>query len=206
MENNFDLQKLWGTTNRDGDNLQIGAYAGNASLAVFKKGINKPVVKLSLNLSFIRELKRLAKEATTANPGTRLPFIQLVYDADTKSYKTGINVTFIKDDKRLLSIEVSTPTTAPMTFRMRGRGTFSNGDDSLSEERKSVLGLQEFYDVLDKMIYTAMELTRWNLTKLPSRTGNTGPNKQHLTSEGYRKQSNSADPFKGGDDDLDNLL
>lgn len=62
MENNFDLQKLWGTTNRDGDSLQIGAYAGNASLAVFKKGINKPVVKLSLNLSFIRELKRLAKE------------------------------------------------------------------------------------------------------------------------------------------------
>lgn len=207
MENNFDLQKLWGTVNLEGDSFQIGAYAGNASITVFKKGTSKPVIKLNLNLTFIRELRRLAKEIITSSPNTELPFIQLVYDTATKSYNPGITITFCKDEKKIISIKVSAPTVQPMKFRMRNRGMFSNGSDGLSDERRSVLGLQELYDVLDKMIYISMALTRWNLPKFPSRTGNAGPNKQHQTSEGYRKQSNSADPFtKGNEDNLDDLF
>lgn len=205
MENNFDLQRLWTINNADKDSLNIGAYAGIVSLAVFKSGTNKPVIKLNLNLTFIRELKRLAKEIATANPGTNLPFIQMVYDATTKSYVKGVEVVFCKDDKRIISIEVGSPTVSRVKFKLKCKGVFSNGDDGLSEERRSVLGLQDLYDTLDKQTYEAMMLSKYNLPKFPNRTGNSGPNKQHQTSEGYRKQAESADPFKGGDDDLGDL-
>lgn len=206
MENNFDLQRLWSTNNEHGDSLTIGAYAGNISLTVFKKGGNKPEIKLPVGISFSLELKRLAKEINTANPNTRLPFIQMVYDPNVKSYSKGISVIFGKDEKRILSIEVSAPNVAPIKFNLKGKGVFTNGSDPIGEEVRSAYGLQELLFVLDKQVPVAMMLSKYNLPKFPSRTSNSGPNRQHQTSEGYRKQASTSDPFKGGDDDLGDLF
>ena len=206
MEDNFDLQRLWSTNNEHGDNLIIGAYAGTVSLTVFKKGGNKPELKLPLGHTFVLELIRLAKEINTANPGTRLPFIQMVFDPNVKSYAKGVSLVFCKDDKRIFSLEVSSPNVSPMKFTLRGKGVFTNGSAPTSEEVRSAYGLRELLTVLDKQIPVAMMLSRYNLPKFPTRTGNSGPNKQHQTSEGYRKQASTSDPFKGGEADLGDLF
>lgn len=206
MENNYDLQRLWQLSNEHGDNVSIGSYAGNASLVVFKKGGNKPEIKLSLPVCYANEIKRLAKQLVGSNPGTKLPFIQMTYDSATKAYNKATMIIFEKNDKKQCSIELSAPGVAAVKFEFRCRGVFTNGADPMSQEARSRAGVEEFIYVLDKQLPVAGLLTRFNLPKFPSRGTNNGPAKQHQTSEGYRKQAPSSDPFSGGDDDLGDLF
>ena len=83
---------------------------------------------------------------------------------------------------------------------------FSNGSDPMSAEARSRAGLEEILFVLDRQVAIAMMLSKYNLPKFPNRTGNTGPNKQHQTSEGYKKQAATTDPFSGGEDELGDLF
>lgn len=206
MENNFDLQRLWQTTNEKGDSVSIGAYAGTISLAVFKKGGNKPEIKLNLQISYINQLKSNIKQAITANPGAKIPFVQLVYDPNTKTTGPGVQIIITKTDKKTFALEVSSPTVPVIKFDLKGKGMYSNGSDPMSAEARSRAGLEEILFVLDRQVAIAMMLSKYNLPKFPNRTGNTGPNKQHQTSEGYKKQAATTDPFSGGEDELGDLF
>lgn len=190
----FDLNSIWRIRNAAGDSLSFGAYEGYISLTLFKKGSSKPDIKVSAPTSYLIRWESILKELTTANPGTRIPFVELKYDRTTNQSTKGITIIFAKDEKNCYSLELQTTRIPPIKFNLRGTGMYSDGTKSMSEEERSLMGLRELIRVMHDELPFARLLSKYG------NGSQSNFNKQSSSGGEFKKQSPSADPFTEASD------
>lgn len=208
MDNKFNLNKLWtlySATNNE--TLSLSVYGGTASLVVFKKDSEskKPVVKMNLNIPALRMIGNLLKSLKDAQPGTRSPFVQRQYNKDSREYVQVCQFVFTKDEKRIYGLEVSNKfVTTPIKFVFRVPDRFALGSESLSDETRSLLGLEEFLYWVNDGLKTAMLLSRFNMDPPQNRGGNGNSNRNNGSySRASSNPDNNADPFNDSDSAFD---
>ena len=203
QDNKYNLNGLWRLYSQTGnETLSLSVYNSTASIVVFKKGTEsrKPSVKLNLSLPALHLIGNLLKLLKDAQPNTRQPFVSQKFDKDSREYRADTSFIFFKDDKRCYGIEISNkfiPT--PIKFIFRAPATFSKGSEPLSDEQKSLLGLEEFLYWVDVGLPQAMLLSRFNMDLVASGGGNINNNNRGHSntgnSNGYQKQNYSNDSF-----------
>lgn len=190
QDNKFNLNGLWRLYSQTGnETLSLSVFNSTASIVVFKKGTEsrKPSVKLNLSLPALRLMSNLLKLLKDAQPNTRQPFVSQRFDKESREYRADTSFIFFKDDKRCYGIEISNkfiPT--PIKFVFRAPATFSKGSEPLSDEQKSLLGLEEFIYWVDVGLPQAMLLSRFNMDLMNNRNNSNSGN-----SNGYQKQNYS---------------
>ena len=196
QDNKYNLNGLWRLYSQTGnETLSLSVYNSTASIVVFKKGTEsrKPSVKLNLSLPALHLIGNLLKLLKDAQPNTRQPFVSQKFDKDSREYRAVlllyIHVSFAISNKFI-------PT--PIKFIFRAPATFSKGSEPLSDEQKSLLGLEEFLYWVDVGLPQAMLLSRFNMDLLASGGNNNNNNRGHSNtgnSNGYQKQNYSNDSF-----------
>lgn len=196
QDNKYNLNGLWRLYSQTGnETLSLSVYNSTASIVVFKKGTEsrKPSVKLNLSLPAMHLIASLLKMLKDAQPNTRQPFVSQKFDKDSREYRADTSFIFFKDDKRCYGIEISNkfiPT--PIKFIFRAPATFSKGSEPLSDEQKSLLGLEEFLYWVEVGLPQAMLLSRFNMDLMNNNNSNNNRG-QHSNgnSNGYQKQNYS---------------
>ena len=195
----YNFNGLWKAFSSTGnETLSLSVYQGAASLVMFRRGTDskRPVAKMSLGGAAVIKLKDILKSLMDAQPDTRAPFVQLIFNKESRNYEQATNFVFFKDDKRCFGVEVSNklnPT--PVKIMFKCANTFSTGAESMTDEQKSILALRELIQILEVEIPQAMLLSRFNM-ELPQRRGygkNGGKG-------GYRNSGGgSKDPYAGSE-------
>ena len=195
QDNKYNLNGLWRLYSQTGnETLSLSVYNSTASIVVFKKGTEsrKPSVKLNLSLPAMHLIASLLKMLKDAQPNTRQPFVSQKFDKDSREYRADTSFIFFKDDKRCYGIEISNkfiPT--PIKFIFRAPATFSKGSEPLSDEQKSLLGLEEFLYWVEVGLPQAMLLSRFNMDLMNNNTNNNRGQHSNGNSNGYQKQNYS---------------
>lgn len=203
QENKYNFNNLWRTFSQTGnETLSISVYNGTASLVVFKKGSEskRPAVKMNLGYSSIRLIWNILRSLKDAQPGTRSPFVQRMFNKESREYDQATSFVFFKDEKRCYGVEVSNkfiPT--PIKFTFKCGATFSKGSEPLNDEQRSLLALEELiYWMSDQGLPHAIMLSKFNL-ELSHGNGNNGGNRQQY----QRNDGASKDPFGQSNPDND---
>lgn len=195
QDNKYNLNGLWRLYSQTGnETLSLSVYNSTASIVVFKKGTEsrKPSVKLNLSLPAMHLIASLLKMLKNAQPNTRQPFVSQKFDKDSREYRADTSFIFFKDDKRCYGIEISNkfiPT--PIKFIFRAPATFSKGSEPLSDEQKSLLGLEEFLYWVEVGLPQAMLLSRFNMDLMNNNNNNNRGQHSNGNSNGYQKQNYS---------------
>lgn len=195
QDNKYNLNGLWRLYSQTGnETLSLSVYNSTASIVVFKKGTEsrKPSVKLNLSLPAMHLIASLLKMLKDAQPNTRQPFVSQKFDKDSREYRADTSFIFFKDDKRCYGIEISNkfiPT--PIKFIFRAPATFSKGSEPLSDEQKSLLGLEEFLYWVEVGLPQAMLLSRFNMDLMNNNSNNNRGQHSNGNSNGYQKQNYS---------------
>ena len=195
QDNKYNLNGLWRLYSQTGnETLSLSVYNTTASIVVFKKGTEsrKPSVKLNLSLPALHLISNLLKLLKDAQPNTRQPFVSQKFDKDSREYRADTSFIFFKDDKRCYGIEISNkfiPT--PIKFIFRAPATFSKGSEPLSDEQKSLLGLEEFLYWVEVGLPQAMLLGRFNMDLMNNNYNNNRGQHSNGNSNGYQKQNYS---------------
>lgn len=178
MDNKYNLNGIFKLFSRSGEEtLSVSLFQGSASFVMFKKGSDskRPVAKLPLSLPACISISDVLNKLLEAQPDTRIPVVQLLYNKESRTSETIASFVFFKDDRRCYGIEVSgkdLPT--PVKFYFRCPSTFSTGSEPMSDEQKSQLGVREFKLVLTEQIPTALLLSRLNMEPMMNRGGSGG--------------------------------
>ena len=195
QDNKYNLNGLWRLYSQTGnETLSLSVYNSTASIVVFKKGTEsrKPSVKLNLSLPAMHLIASLLKMLKDAQPNTRQPFVSQKFDKDSREYRADTSFIFFKDDKRCYGIEISNkfiPT--PIKFIFRAPATFSKGSEPLSDEQKSLLGLEEFLYWVEVGLPQAMLLSRFNMDLMNNNSNNNRGQHSNGNLNGYQKQNYS---------------
>ena len=195
QDNKYNLNGLWRLYSQTGnETLSLSVYNTTASIVVFNKGTEsrKPSVKLNLSLPALHLISNLLKLLKDAQPNTRQPFVSQKFDKDSREYRADTSFIFFKDDKRCYGIEISNkfiPT--PIKFIFRAPATFSKGSEPLSDEQKSLLGLEEFLYWVEVGLPQAMLLSRFNMDLMNNNSNNNRGQHSNGNSNGYQKQNYS---------------
>ena len=195
QDNKYNLNGLWRLYSQTGnETLSLSVYNSTASIVVFKKGTEsrKPSVKLNLSLPAMHLIASLLKMLKDAQPNTRQPFVSQKFDKDSREYRADTSFIFFKDDKRCYGIEISNkfiPT--PIKFIFRAPATFSKGSEPLSDEQKSLVGLEEFLYWVEVGLPQAMLLSRFNMDLMNNNSNNNRGQHSNGNSNGYQKQNYS---------------
>lgn len=195
----YNLNALWKAfSTTSNETLTLSVFQGRASLVMFKKGTEsrRPIVKFNLSLAACLKMVDIMKSLIDAQPETRVPFVQMSYNNESRSYEQATSFVFYKDDKRCYGIEIANKfLTTPVKILFKIPNTFTFSGDSMSEEQKSLLGVREFIVVLQDQIPQALLLSRYGMENLNGGNGGgrRGGNRNNATggseSGGYREES-----------------
>lgn len=193
-DSKFNLNAIWRSFSQTGnETLSISIYNGSASFVMFKKGAEsrRPVAKTPLSLSGCIRICDIIDNLENAQPETRMPYVQLNYNRETRQTEQAVSYVFFKDDKRCYGIEVSSKQlSTPVKFMLHSPGTFSAGSEPLTDEQRSLLALRELKMVLQIQVPQATLLSRLNLDPMAGRSGGRGGNYANRGG-----QSGSRDPY-----------
>lgn len=201
----YNFNKLWSGYSQTGnETLNLSVYQGMASLVMFRKNSEskRPVVKMTLGGAAVIKLRDILRNLMDAQPDTRLPFVQMTFNKESRTYEQATNFVFFKDEKRCYGIEISNklnPTPVKVMFKCPT--TFSTGAESMTEEQKSVLGLREFLEVMTTLPI-ALLLSRFNLEPIQRKSYGKG---KGGNGGGYRSQSRDPYGSSGGSEE-DNVF
>lgn len=207
MNNSYNLNRLWNAFSVNGnETLSLSVFQSNASIVMFKKGTDsrRPVVKMNLSLAACIKITDILRTLLDAQPETRMPFVQMRFNRDTRSYEQETSFVFYKDEKKCYGIEISSkllPT--PVKVQFKCPNTFSTGSETMTDEQKSVLGVREFIMILSNIIPQAMMLSRWNMEQT-TRTngGNRGGGGPRRSSDPYGGTDSASRPPMSEDENV----
>lgn len=192
QENTFNCNSLYRCFSRtSNETLQLSVYNNTVSLSIFRKNSEnrQPIVKIPLCPEACIQIATILKTLLDAQPDTRIPYIHLVFNKETRSYEQYTTAVFFKDDKRCYGIEVSNRQySTPMVFPIKSPSSFTTGNEPLNDEKKSTLGLKYLLQIFETDIPLTRNLTRFNMR---------APQRGNLT----RKSGSgpSKDPFGSSD-------
>ena len=137
-----------------------------------------------------------------AQPETRQPYIHQSYNRDSRTFEQEAALIFFKDDRKCFGIELTSKTlTEPVRVYFKCPSTFSSGNEQMSDEQKSLLGVREFKLVLLQQIPAATLLSRFNMPSAPNGGGGGGYQRNGGQGGGggyQRSGGGSRDPYNGG--------
>lgn len=197
-DNSYNLNRLWSSFSVNGnETLSLSVFQSNASVVMFKKGSDsrRPVVKMNLSLAACIKIADILRSLLDSQPETRMPFVQMRFNRDTRSYEQETSFVFFKDEKKCYGIEISSKLLpAPAKIMFKCSSTFSTGSETMTDEQKSVLGVREFIMILTNQIPTAMLLSRWNMEQSTRPSGNVRGNQPRKSSDPYGGTSSASAP------------
>ena len=207
----FNGNGLWHCYSQTGnETIQISVYQGLASLVMFRKGSEnrKPAAKMILHTSACIKLADMLKALLDAQPGTRMPFVQMSFNKEARNYETHTSFVFTKDEHRCYTLEVTNKMlTTPVKFPLRCPSTFTSGSEPLTDEQKSVLEVRALIRLLSSIIDTAVMVSRLGMTNGRQRRGGAptqGAAQPAATPNNYNRAS--SDPYKDVINDNDNVF
>lgn len=201
MENTYNLNAIYRLSSKGNeDALMVSIFRGMASFVMFKKGDKRPAVKVPISLAACIRIADYLDKLKDAQPETRLPFVHQSYNRDSRTFEQEAALIFFKDERKCCGIELSSKTlTEPVRVYFKCPSTFSAGNEQMSDEQKSLLGMREFKMILLQQIPMASLLSRFNMPSAPSGGGfqrngggQGGGNFQRSNGGGSR------DPYNGG--------
>lgn len=174
----FDLNRLFSASNKNGDSLSMGAYAGNASFVVFLKGSHRPDIRFPLTLGTARELaKRITKVVETRDKSSRLALCVLKWNRETKKAEISATVAVSKEDDGIIYLELNADGSSAK-FPLRDSAMLSDGSNPVSAQQRSELGAGNLVTVLTEQLPQAIMLSSFNK---PQRTAGGQGNSSHAT-------------------------
>jgi hypothetical protein len=192
---NYRLNRLWSARDSNGATLQLGVYAGVASFAIFKKGNNKPELKVNMPDCYVMGMKECIKNVLSSNPGVGCPFITTTWDNTAKKRVKDTTFTFTRMDDKSIVLEIVNPRSDTFKFTLYPSAQYSFGDP-MNADMRATIGAKELLYVLDKKLPSACMLSTFNLPPMPRRDGSRPDNN---SGNNYNKQKPSDDPFAGSD-------
>lgn len=207
MENTYSLNAIvqaYSTTGNE--TLSLSYYGGNTSLVVFAKdGSKKPLIKISLPQAAVIKLRAIIKQIIDAQPGTRMTFEQQIYDKDSKQFKLGSGIIFVKNDKRCIEIELTNRSLqSPLVFKLACPNSFAAEGNPLTDEERSKLQAQVWLETLNNDFMNRMN-SRFNMPKPQGNSNYRSNNNGGSNGGNYRRdyQANNSNPdTKSFEDDL----
>jgi hypothetical protein len=199
-EMQYNFGPLWQARDENGTRVTLSVWGGRTSLAVFKQGASKPDIKEPIPVCLQIAMRDTLKQLLNAEPGAKFPLIKNSFDRNAKQWIRGLVMNFIKTEKKTAVIEISTPQSEAFKFPLRASCQYTTGDP-VSEEVTSMRGVQELITLIDRKLPLQETLSTFNLSPLNrggqngGRGGYNNQNRPHQTSDGYRKQQTSSDPF-----------
>lgn len=196
MDNKYNFNSTWRAfSTTSNETLTLSTYQGTVSITMFKKGTEsrKPPVKKNLSLAELLVIGNLLKELLKAQPNTRMPFTQMNFNKETRTYEAGTSFVFVKDDHRTYSIEISSkyiPT--PVKFAIRCSSTFTTTGEALGDEQKSHYGMLELIEIFTHILPEQINLSKFNIEPRQN-GGNRGGNNNHQHNN--NNNGNNRDPY-----------
>ena len=207
MDNTYNFNGIYRAFSKSGEEtLSVSIFRGTASFVVFKKGGDKrPVVKVPLPLAACLKIGDDIEKLLAAQPETRIPFVQLSFNKEARTFETEATLVFFKDDRRCYGVEItSKQLTTPVRFYFKCPSTMSSGNEAMTDEQKSQLGLRELKMVILSQIPAALMLSRFNMETMPNRNGGGNTNRG---GGGYQQRpAGSRDPYSSGGSEEDSIF
>lgn len=157
----YNFNRIYSLRNKSGDSFSVSAFGGFVSFTVFRSGDRTPSIKIPISLALSKELVKQFKKLVNSDSELRLPIVMQKFDPTTKSFVTSDTITLVKSNKKIYSIELSTPKGASAAFDIRASVIYSDGTSPMTAEYRSAMGVQEFITVLDVMLPQAMLLSTY---------------------------------------------
>lgn len=192
-DNNYDLNGLYKIFSVSGqETLSLSVFSSLATLVVFRKGSQdrRPVVKFNITGAPAMCLSKLIKDLVASQPDTRMPFFQMNYNREQRTYERATSFVFFKDEKKCYGVEITNNVlSTPAKFMFKAPSTFAMGSEPMTEEQKSELGILEFRKQLDNLCIASL-LSRFNMQKPMNRSNGNNNNRNN-----YNRPP-SGDPYK----------
>lgn len=167
LENTFNCNSLYKCFSMtSNETFQVSVYNAAASMSIFRKNSEnrQPIIKVALSPEACLKIVDVLKSLIEAQPETRMPFIQMVFNKEARNYEQFSTFVFFKDEKKCYGIEVtSRQYTAPIKFVLKAPNTFTIGSEPMSEDKKSLLALRSLIKVFEYDVPLARNLTRFNM-------------------------------------------
>lgn len=206
QDNKYNMNGLWRVFSQTGnETLSLSVYNGSASLVVFKKGSEskRPSVKMNLSLPALALLAKILRQLKDAQPGTRSPFVQRQFDKESREYTQATSFVFFKDEKRCYGVEISNKfISTPIKIYFKAGATFSKGSEPLSDEQRSILGMDELIYWVEVGLPEAALLSRLNMELAPRGMSGNGQSRPQ-GGNGYQRNGGSRDPYAASNPDTD---
>lgn len=160
----FNLNRFYSLRNKDGCTLNLSAFNGQTSVTVWKKGENKPAIKVNIGTYAAAKMIKKLKELLSAPGEARVPLVFSRWNKDSTAFETDYTICLVKDDKAMYSIELSGHG-ASAKFNISASQHISDGSNSTTKEMRSHEGVIELITVLDKYIPIADIVSSYRVSK-----------------------------------------
>lgn len=160
----FNLNRFYSLRNKDGCTLNLSAFNGQTSVTVWKKGENKPTIKVNIGTYAAAKMIKKLKELLSAPGEARVPLVFSRWNKDSTAFETDYTICLVKDDKAMYSIELSGHG-ASAKFNISASQHISDGSNSTTKEMRSHEGVIELITILDKYIPIADIVSSYRVSK-----------------------------------------
>ena len=160
----FNLNRFYSLRNKDGCTLNLSAFNGQTSVTVWKKGENKPAIKVNIGTYAAAKMIKKLKELLSAPGEARVPLVFSRWNKDSTAFETDYTICLVKDDKAMYSIELSGHGTSAK-FNISASQHISDGSNSTTKEMRSHECVIELITVLDKYIPIADIVSSYRVSK-----------------------------------------
>lgn len=160
----FNLNRFYSLRNKDGDTLNLSAFNGQTSIIVWKKGENKPTIKVNIGTYAASKMIKKLKELSAAPGEARVPLVFSAWNRDNKAFEPDYTICLVKDDRAMYSIELSGHGSSAK-FTISASQHISDGSNSINKEMRSHEGVIELITVLDKYIPIADIVSSYRISK-----------------------------------------
>ena len=160
----FNLNRFYSLRNKDGCTLNLSAFNGQTSVTVWKKGENKPAIKVNIGTYAAAKMIKKLKELLSAPGEARVPLVFSRWNKDSTAFETDYTICLVKDDKAMYSIELSGHGTSAK-FNISASQHISDGSNSTTKEMRRHEGVIELITVLDKYIPIADIVSSYRVSK-----------------------------------------
>lgn len=184
----------------DGDeSVNIGAYRGNVSLSIFRKGAGRPIASIPMSRDMAIKLMRTVAQLKDAPPNTRLTVGHDKWNRELRKNEPFMTIVMFKDDRMMMGMEFGgVGLTPPVKCMFRSPSSLTNGSEPMTDADRSALGLAAFQQFLDRELPILRLLCKFNVPK-QNFGGNGGGGGQRSGGGNYSGGGSSGG---GGGDDM----
>ena len=156
----YNLNDLYRQVVDKDTTFSFGAYQGNLSMVVLGRG--RMVWRQTANQWFIEMFSRTLRALKKAGPETRQSMSIDAWNNDLKKFEPETIITFGKNEKMVMYLEIKPKNSAPITVTFKGQRNITVGSEPMSEGERSMIDVDIFLRILEQNAEGARELSSFN--------------------------------------------